>query len=135
MDKWMRRAAGMSVWVCVAFGPISRMLLAADAPKAEPAKAAADPYAAAKRSPEEILRELQATKRQVSDALDSPDAIINPKRRAEVAPKVIAPMKKMVALFEEMGTTQRVTKEEVELAKDQLVPLLALMDDVESVAA
>src|SRR5213594_2437291 len=133
MDNWMKRTAWMAVLVCMVFGPISQVLLAADAPEAEPTKAAPDPHAAAKRSPEEILRELQATKRQVSEALDSPDAIINPKRRAEVAPKVMAPMKKMVALFEEMGTTQRVTKEEVELAKDQLVPLLALMDDLESV--
>ena len=115
-------------------GSVSRIGLAADAPKGDAPKPA-DAQAAAKRSPQEILRELQATKRQVTEVLDSPDAIFNPKRRAEVAPKVIAPMKKLIALFEELGAIEAVTKEQVETAKEQLVQFLALMDDADTIAS
>ena|SRR5258706_4320393 len=63
-----------------------------------------------KRTAEQIITDLRNVGQQLSEVLESPQVLLDPQKRAEIAPKVIPPMKKLVALFDELGSVEPTAK-------------------------
>ena len=87
-----------------------------------------------KRTAEQVITDLRTTGQQLSEVLESPQVLLDPQQRAKVAPKAIPPMKKLVALFDELATVEERAKAQAMNAQRQLLAMLAVMDDEESAA-
>jgi len=85
-----------------------------------------------KRTAEQIITDLRNVGQQLSEVLESPQVLLDPQKRAEIAPKVIPPMKKLVALFDELGSVEPTAKGQAMAAQRQLLAMLAVMGDEES---
>ena|SRR5438874_2587609 len=70
-----------------------------------------------KRTADQVIGELQTTGKQLKDVLESPDVLLDPQKRQEIAPKVIPPMKKLVALFDELASVEPTAKGQAMAAK------------------
>jgi len=94
---------------------------------------AADPREKAdKRTAEQVITELRAVGQQLSEVLESPQVLLDPQKRAEIAPKAIPPMKKLVALFDELANVEQSARGQAMAAQRQLLAMLAVMGDAES---
>ena len=87
-----------------------------------------------KRTADQVIGELQTTGKQLKDVLESPDVLLDPQKRQEIAPKVIPPMKKLVALFDELASVEPTAKGQAMAAQRQLLAMLAVMGDNDSIA-
>src|SRR5215208_2822734 len=96
------------------------------------ARAADAKEKADKRTAEQIITELRTTGQQLSEVLESPQVLLDPQKRAEIAPKAIPPMKKLVALFDELANVEQSAKGQAMAAQRQLLAMLAVMGDAES---
>ena len=86
-----------------------------------------------KRPAEQIITELRAVGQQLSEVLESPQVLLDPQKRAEIAPKAIPPMKKLVALFEELANAEQSARGQAIAAQRQLLAMLAVLGDAESI--
>jgi thiol-disulfide isomerase/thioredoxin len=86
-----------------------------------------------KRPAEQVILELRNVGQQLSEVLESPQVLLDPQKRAEIAPKAIPPMKKLVALFEELGNAEQSAKAQATAAQRQLLAMLAVLGDAESI--
>src|SRR5258706_11818047 len=82
-----------------------------------------------KRTADQVIAELQTTGKQLKDVLESSDVLLDPQKRQEIAPKVIPPMKKLVALFDELASVEPTAKGSAMAAQRQLLAMLAVMGD------
>src|SRR6266568_3477062 len=87
-----------------------------------------------KRSAEQVITELRTVGQQLSEVLESPQVLLDPQKRQEIAPKAIPPMKKLVALFDELASVEQTAKGQAIAAQRQLLAMLAVMGDEESTA-
>src|SRR5258706_12071979 len=87
-----------------------------------------------KRTADQVIAELQTTGKQLKDVLESSDVLLDPQKRQEIAPKVIPPMKKLVALFDELASVEPTAKGSAMAAQRQLLAMLAGMGDNDSMA-
>src|SRR5437867_750946 len=87
-----------------------------------------------KRPAEQVITDLRTTGQQLSEVLESPQVLLDPQKRAEIAPKAIPPMKKLVALFDELANVEQSAKAQAIAAQRQLLAMLAVMGDAESIA-
>src|SRR5881392_74436 len=88
-----------------------------------------------KRQPEQVINDLKETGQQLKGVLESPDALLDPAKRAEIAPRAIPPMKKLVSLFDELASVDERTKPQAMEAQRKLLAMLAMMGDEESLAS
>ena len=96
------------------------------------ARAADKTEKADKRTAEQVINDLRATGQQLSEVLESPQVLLDPQKRQEIAPKVIPPMKKLVALFDELASVEQSAKGQAMAAQRQLLAMLAVMGDAEA---
>ena len=95
---------------------------------------AADPKPKGNQRPaEQVIMELRTTGQQLSEVLESPQVLLDPQKRAEIAPKAIPPMKKLVALFEELANAEASARGSAIAAQRQLLAMLAVLGDAESI--
>ena len=87
-----------------------------------------------KRTAEQVIGDIQTTGKQLKDVMESPEVLLDPQKRQEAAPKIIPPMKKLVALFEELGTVEQAAKGQATAAQRQLLAMLAVLGDADSIA-
>jgi len=80
-----------------------------------------------KRQPEQVINDLKSTGQQLSAVLESPDVLLDPAKRQEVAPKAIPPIKKLVALFDELAVADERTKPQAMEAQRKLPAMLGVM--------
>src|ERR1051325_5456334 len=95
------RIARISIIILIASSMLGLSLRSAPVARAADAKERAD-----KRPAEAVIADLRVTGQQLSEVLESPQVLLDPQKRAEIAPKVIPPMKKLVALFEELANVE-----------------------------
>jgi thiol-disulfide isomerase/thioredoxin len=98
------------------------------------ARAADAKEKADKRTAEQVILDLRTTGQQLSEVLESPQVLLDPQKRAEIAPKAVPPMKKLVALFEELANVEQSARGQAMAAQRQLLAMLAVMGDAESTA-
>ncbi|HEX2971498.1 MAG TPA: TlpA disulfide reductase family protein [Tepidisphaeraceae bacterium] len=125
MGRQNARRMGM-FWVWMLMGG----MLAATGWGAQPATQEAK----GARTPQQIMGELGVTSAALRQALGSADVLFDEAQRAEVAPKAIGPMKKMLALIDELVESQPMAKVQLGTARMQFLSMLALMGDGEAVA-
>lgn len=104
---------------------------------AAPVRAADQPAApapAAKRTPQQIMADLQAAGQELQKSVPNLDALFDEAKRTEAAPKAIPPMKKMLGLLEEVADVQPMAKDQMAAARMQFLSLLCLMGDADSTA-
>ena len=94
----------------------------------------AAPAPAAKRTPQQIMVDLQAASQELQKSVPSLDALFDEAKRTEAAPKAIPPMKKMFGLIEEIADVQPLAKSQMAAARMQFLSLLCLMGDADSAA-
>jgi len=87
-----------------------------------------------KRQPDQVISDLRATGQQLSEVLESPEVLLDPAKRQEVAPKAIPPMKKLVSLFDDLAAADERTKPQAMEAQRKLLAMLAVMGDEGSAA-
>jgi thiol-disulfide isomerase/thioredoxin len=87
----------------------------------------------AQRPAEQVIADLRATGQQLSEVLESPQVLLDPQKRAEIAPKAIPPMKKLVSLFEELANAEASARGSAMAAQRQLLAMLAVLGDAESI--
>jgi peroxiredoxin len=87
-----------------------------------------------KRTPDQVIADLQATGQQLKNVLESPEVLLDAAKRQEIAPNVIPPMKKLVSLFDELATVEERAKSQAMTAQRQLLAMLAVMGDADSAA-
>ena len=97
------------------------------------ARAADAKEKADKRPAEVVINDLRVTGQQLSEVLESPQVLLDPQKRAEIAPKAIPPMKKLVALFEELASVEQSAKGQAMAAQRQLLAMLAVLGDADSI--
>jgi len=96
------------------------------------ARAADKTAKADKRTAEQVINDLRTTGQQLSEVLESPQVLLDPQKRQEIAPKAIPPMKKLVSLFDELASVEQSAKGQAMAAQRQLLAMLAVMGDAES---
>ncbi len=109
------------------------LLLSLLIPFASPARAADEP-APAKRTPQQIMADLNASGQELQKVVPNLEAFFDETKRADAAQKAIPPMKKMLALLEEVGEVQPLAKAQVSGARNQFFALLCLLGDNETIA-
>src|SRR3954471_2249525 len=87
-----------------------------------------------KRTADQVITELRTVGQQLGDVLESPQVLLDPQKRAELAPKVIPPMKKLVSLFDELAAVEPTAKAQAITAQRQLLAMLAVMGDADATA-
>src|SRR5258706_943590 len=98
------------------------------------ARAADEQQKGKTRPADQVIAELKTTGNQLKDVLESSDVLLDPQKRQEIAPKVIPPMKKLVALFDELASVEPTAKGSAMAAQRQLLGMLAVMGDNDSMA-
>ncbi|MGE5611802.1 MAG: TlpA disulfide reductase family protein, partial [Bacillota bacterium] len=88
-----------------------------------------------KRSPQQIMGELGTASAELRAALGTPDSLFDEAKRAEVAPKALPPMKKMLGLIDELIGNEPMAKAQLGTARMQFRTLLSLMGDADVTAA
>ena len=86
-----------------------------------------------KRTADQVIADLQNTGKQLKEVLDSPEVLLDPQKRQEIAPKAIPPMKKLVVLFDELASVEPTAKGQAMAAQRQLLAMLAVMGDADSI--
>jgi len=86
-----------------------------------------------KRTADQVIADLQNTGKQLKEVLDSPEVLLDPQKRQEIAPKAIPPMKKLVALFDELASVEPTARGQAMAAQRQLLAMLAVMGDADSI--
>src|SRR5882762_2014003 len=97
------------------------------------ARAADKTAKADKRTAEQVINDLRTTGQQLSEVLESPQVLLDPQKRQEIAPKAIPPMKKLVTLFDELASVEQSAKGQAMAAQRQLLAMLAVMGDADSI--
>jgi peroxiredoxin len=107
------------------------------AAQADPNPAAADPKpgAAAKRTPEQVVADLEKTDDELRPLLGADDVFSDPAKRAAAAPKAIPVLKRKRALLDEIADLRPNERDDYELAKLEFLKPLAMLGDEESVKA
>src|SRR5437660_688777 len=88
---------------------------------------------AEKRTADQVIADIQTTGKDVKDVLNSAELLLDPQKRQEIAPKVIPPMKKLVALFDELGAVEQAARGQAMVAQRQLLAMLAVLGDADAV--
>ena len=129
---------------CASFATSASRIFAADAPAAPapaapantttaaPANAAhADPKADPKagRTQEAIMADLNTTSGELRQVLSSPKFLTDAKLRAELAPKAIPALNKMLGLFDELAVVDTNFAGQAKQVKGQFYTLAALFGD------
>jgi thiol-disulfide isomerase/thioredoxin len=87
----------------------------------------------AKRSPQQIIQDVQAASANLSDL--NPSMLLDAQKRKEVAPKVLPALKKLVSLADELGQLdQPGAKQQAAQMKSQLTAFLVLFGDKDATA-
>src|SRR5881394_1326237 len=87
-----------------------------------------------KRTADQVITELRTVGQQLSEVLESPQVLLDPQKRQDIAPKVVPPMKKLVSLFDELAVVEPTAKGQAMAAQRQLLAMLAVMGDADSTA-
>ena len=82
------------------------------------------------RSREAIVKDLQGVQQELQAAIGSPDQLFDAKKRAELGPKALPIMKRMLALIDELSAVQPVPKN----SRMSFASLLVLLDDPQATA-
>jgi thiol-disulfide isomerase/thioredoxin len=106
-------------------------------PKPAAGAAAADPKpgAAGKRTPDQIVADLEKVDDEIRAAIGADDALVDPAKRAAAAPKAIPALKRKRALLEEIAALRPDDRDSYEASRLEFLNLLALLGDDESVKA
>jgi thiol-disulfide isomerase/thioredoxin len=95
----------------------------------------AEEAAKEKRTQQQVMTDLMAASQQLQAVLKSPQDLFDEAKRAEVAPKVMPLMKKMLGLLDEMGEVQPTAKAQMQTGRMQFLAMLSLLGDADSAAA
>jgi thiol-disulfide isomerase/thioredoxin len=88
--------------------------------------------AAAPRTVDEVEKDLGAQLKDLTEIYIPRDAIANPAKRKEAAPRAIPIIKKMVPLFDELSALDPSRREQVQFGKSQYLANAAFLGDKES---
>ena len=105
-----------------------------DAAPAAPAAAAPREAKGGKRTAEQIRADLDGHTKKLREVLTSPADLFDEEKRKASGPKIVPPMKAIVAGFEEMMEADPAVRGFMAPARMQYLSMLALFDDAESVA-
>ena len=86
------------------------------------------------RSHEQIIQDLQQTSEQLQGAISSPEVMTDPQQRAEAAPNVVPPLKRMLELAEELAATPAGASFRAKDMANNFRTMLALFGDKEAIA-
>jgi thiol-disulfide isomerase/thioredoxin len=103
---------------------------AANAPTTAPSTQPAE-----KRSTQAIMADVQAASKEMSGAISGPKDIVDAKKRAEAAPKVLPTLNKMLALTDELAASDDPQAKQIgTMLHGQLLPMLATFGDEKVIA-
>lgn len=118
-------------------GLVAAVLAAAAAPAfAQEPKQADRPAqeAQGKRTPEQIQEDVERAGAELREVLQGVDAIVDPAKRKEAAPKAISLMRRMIGGLEEIGRLEPRALPDVMDAKLEFLPMLTLFGDTAAAA-
>lgn len=100
----------------------------------QPAPPSATPPATAKagRSMQEIQKDISAASKELQGVLSSPNDLLDPAKRAEVAPKAVPSFRKMITLMEELGQVSPQFKPAMESSRFQILGMMTMLGDQEA---
>ena len=98
-----------------------------------PAWAAEDrPVATPARTMEDITRDMQAVGKELQGLMASEDALFDPAKRAEIAPKAVPLLHRMISLFDEQVTLNPEMKPAIAEVRIQILSLASLLGDAKA---
>jgi thiol-disulfide isomerase/thioredoxin len=136
MQTIERRTLMLAGFVLAALAalPIS-LARAEDVPKPATDKPAEKPASAPApaRTPEAITADMQAARDEVKAVMPSPaEVVLDAKKRAEVGPKAIPPMKKFLAFFDELVPQDEMAKASSAQVRSQILSLQMALGDADA---
>jgi thiol-disulfide isomerase/thioredoxin len=120
------RAIGGARFARRTFGWLLALALVPTAAFAQTADAPGGPTP---RKVDEIQKDLFETKQAAAEVMPSMDALLDPAKRAEVAPKALPPIRKMSRLLDEYALAMPEAKAQIHRAVLELRAVMALLGD------
>lgn len=102
-------------------------------PAVQPAFGAEDaPVATSKRTKEDVAKDMDATGKQLQELMGSEDALFDPAKRAQIAPKAVPLLHQMISLFDEQVALNPELKPAVADVRVQILSLASFMGDAKA---